>query len=71
MELVWNLYGIVCMNFFFMDTCWRFGIPFFCVESLFGLVVVLNRGKWWVLGEMLSVFFQPMFLFWPSLTQIE
>ena len=28
---------------FFMDTCWRFGIPLFCVEFLFGLVVVLNR----------------------------
>ena len=26
-----------------MDTCWRFDIPIFCVESLFGLVVVLNR----------------------------
>ena len=21
MELVWNLYEFVCMNFFFMDTC--------------------------------------------------
>ena len=29
----------------YMDTCWRFGIPILCVESLFGLVVVLNRGK--------------------------
>ena len=44
MELVWNLYGIVCMDFFY-GYCWRFGIPLFCVESLFGLVVVLNRGK--------------------------
>ena len=48
--LVWNLYEI-CMELFvwifFMATCWRFGIPLFflCVESLFGLVVVLNRGK--------------------------
>ena len=54
---------------------WRFGILLFvynsCLKWLFGLVVVLNGGKIciekknWVLGEMLSVFFKPMFLFWP------
>ena len=67
MEFVWNcLYG-----FFFMDTCWRFGIPLFCVESLFGLIVVLNRGKICIekmlgfRGDAVRFFFQPRFLFWP------
>ena len=45
MELfVWLLFMDFWMNMY-MDTCWRFAIPLFCVESLFGLVVVLNRGK--------------------------
>ena len=45
---------------------------FFFVESLFGLVVVLNRGKFCI-EKMLGFrgdavcFFQLMFLFWPSL----
>ena len=46
--LVWNLYGI-CMELFvwifFMDTVGGLAYLFFFVESLFGLVVVLNRGK--------------------------
>ena len=57
-----------CMDKY-MDTCWRFGIPLFYVESLFGLVVVLNRRKFCIekmlgfRGEAIHVFFQPMFLF--------
>ena len=41
-----------CMDMY-MNTCGRFGIPLFCVESLFGLVVVLNKGKFCI-EKMLS-----------------
>ena len=57
-----------CMDMY-MDTCWRFGIPLFYVESLFGLVVVLNRRKICIekmlgfRGDAIRFFFQPMFLF--------
>ena len=42
MEFVWN-----CLyKFFFMDTCLEvWNTSFFFLESLFGLVVVLNIGK--------------------------
>ena len=45
-----------------MDTCLEVWNTSFCVESLFGMVVVLNEGKncieeCWVLGEMMSFFF--------------
>ena len=41
MEFVWNcLYG-----FFLWILVGGLAYLFFCVESLFGLVVVLNRGK--------------------------
>ena len=73
--LVWNLYEIVCM-----DTFWRFGIPLFCVESLFGLVVVLNRGKFYIdkmlgfRGDAVRFFSTHVFVLaitWSSLIQIE
>ena len=70
--LIWNLYGI-CMELFvwifFMDSYWRFCIPLFCVESLFGLVVVLNRGKICIekmlgfRGDAVRFFFNPCFCF--------
>ena len=41
--LVWNLYGIVCMDFFLRILVRGLEYLFFCVEPLFGLVVVLNR----------------------------
>ena len=64
----------------YMDTCWRLGIPLFYVESLFGLVVVLNSGKN-CLEKMLgfrgdAVCFFPTHVFvlaitWSSIIQIE
>ena len=68
MKLVMNF----CMNFglnFCMDTCLVVLNTYFCVESLFGMVVVLNGGKNCIekmlgLGKMLSVFFKPIFFFW-------
>ena len=70
MKLVMNF----CMNFC-IDTCLGDLNTSFCVESLFGMVVwfgcgpqwrkILYREKCWVLGEMLSSFFKPVFLFWP------
>ena len=65
---------------FFMDTCWRFGIPLFCVESLFGLVVVLNRRKFCIekmlgfRGDAVRFFSTHVFVLaitWSSLIQIE
>ena len=65
MKFVWNC---LC-GFFFMDTYWRFGIPLFCVESLFGLVMVLNRGKICIKkmlgfrGDAVRFFSNPCFCF--------
>ena len=61
-----------CMDMY-RDTClevWN-TFFFFCVESLFGLVVVLNRRKICIekmlgfRGDVVCFFFKPMFLFWP------
>ena len=47
------------------------------MEWLFGLVVVLNGGKFCIkkmlgfMGDAVSFFFKPMFLFLSSLIQIE
>ena len=70
-----------------MNTYWRFGIPlffffffFFFVESLFGLVVVLNRGKICIekilgfRGDAVRLFSTHVFVLsitWPSFIQIE
>ena len=69
-----------CMDMY-MDTCWRFGIPlFFCVESLFDLVVVLNRGKIYIekmlgfRGDAAPFFSTHVFVLaiaWSSLIQIK
>ena len=73
MRFVWTcLYG-----FFLWILGWRFGIPLCLCRILVGLVVVLNRGKIFIekmLGfreDVVRFFFQPMFLFWSSLIQIE
>ena len=64
----------------YMDTCWRFDIPLFCVESLFGLVVVLNREKNCIekmlgfMGDAVRFFSTHVFVLpitWSSLIQIE
>ena len=68
-----NLLGI-----FVWILVWGFGIPLFGVDSLFrmGDWFVLNGGKICI-EKMLGFkgdavrFFKPMFLFWPSLIQIE
>ena len=73
MELVRNFCIDFCMDFgmiFCMDTCLGVWNTSFCVDSLFGLVVVLNGGKFCI-KKMLDFrgdavrFFKPMFLFWP------
>ena len=73
--LVWICIGILI---------WRFGIPLFvynlCLEWLFGLVVVLNGGKFCIKkmlgfrGDAVHFFKTNVFVLtitWPSLSQIE
>ena len=69
MELVWNLYKFVCMNFFLWILVWRFGIPLCLCRILVGLVVVLNRGKICIekmlgfRGDVVIFFLNPCFCF--------
>ena len=45
-----DLYGIVCMNFcmdMYRDTCLEVWNTFFCIESLFGMVVWFGCGPQW------------------------
>ena len=80
MELVWDLYGLVCMNFFLWILVWRFGIPLFLCRIFVGFVVILNRGKICIekmlgfRGDTVRFFSTHVFvlsIIWSSFIQIE